>query len=333
MLHIKNIAIPSRMLLAPISGVSDLPFRMLNRQHGCEFAFYEMINARTLNYQGRKTKLRLHTVEADKPIGIQLLGAQARYVLDALDALRGSEIELLDFNAACPEKKVIRRGEGAAMMRDPVALQDMLRLIVERSDWPVTVKIRSGWDCDSINAADVAARAEDAGVAAIFIHGRTRQQFYSGVANYDVIREVKKRVAIPVIGSGDILSAQQAKKMFDETGCDGILVARGAFGNPWIFSQIRQYLDHGTLIEKPDVLTICRTMQEHLDATIKVYGEKTGIVVFRKFFIWYTRGFHNVRPLREQASQIKRHPQMTKLIEECLACQTRTAELSNPHDF
>lgn len=317
MLKINTLKVSSGVILAPMAGITDLPFRMLNRKFGCELAFVEMINVRSVSYNSKKTKQMLSSCENDLLLGIQLLGCEPLYIQRALSTLRKNyKFDILDFNAACPAKKVTRRGEGASLLREPKKLQALLKLIVVDSSVPVTVKIRAGWDNDSVNAKDVALYAQDAGIDALFIHGRTKSQEYSGNVDYKIIKEVKKALDIPVIASGDIFSAKMAKKMFDETGCDGITVARGALGNPWIFQEITQFLKNNREIERPKPDELILTMLEHLDACIDFYKERNGVMIFRKFFAWYTKNLRKVRTLREKASRAKTRIDMLGIIEE-----------------
>jgi len=317
MLRIGTLKLKSNLILAPMAGVSDFPFRMLNRKFGCELAFVEMINARSVSYKSKHTQRMLFSNKDDRLLGVQLLGCEAKYVQKAMDAINRYKFDILDFNAACPVRKVVRRGEGSSLLKDPKKLNDILKLVVKKAKVPVTVKIRSGWDKDCINAKEVALSCQDAGVSGLFIHGRTRAQGYSGTVNYDAIKDVKKALEIPVIASGDIFSPQLAKKMFDETGCDGINIARGALGNPWIFKEITEFLKSGRIIEKPLPQETVKVMLEHLDMCIDFHGEKNGVVIFRKFFSWYTRGFRRVRPLRELSSRAKTKSVMQELILKC----------------
>ena len=314
MLKIGNSILKSPILLAPMAGISDLPFRLLNRKFGCELAFVEMINVRSMSHKSRRTQQMLSTNPKDKPLGIQILGSETKFIIKALELLRRYEFDVLDFNAACPVKKVTRRGEGASLLKEPKKMHKLLKLVVANSKVPVTVKIRSGWDQNCVNAREIALLAQDAGVKALFIHGRTKLQGYSGKVDYRVIREVKKALEIPVIASGDIFSAQLAKKMIDETGCDGIVIARGALGNPWIFNEAKEFLKTGKVLKRPGRKEITKTMIEHLNACIDFYGERIGVVQFRKFFSWYTKGFRNVRPLREKSSTAKTKEEMTAII-------------------
>jgi tRNA-dihydrouridine synthase B len=316
MLKIGTVKLKSRWILAPMASISDLPFRMLNRSFGCECAFVEMINARCLGYKSVKTKQMLASEAADRPLGVQLLGCEPEFIERGMDIMTKYSFDILDFNAACPERKVTRRGEGASLLKDPVKLQKLLAIVVQMSPAPVTVKIRTGWDDKTINAPEVASRIQDAGAKAVFIHGRTKQQGYAGTVDYGAIAAVKKAVTIPVIASGDIFTPRLAKKMFDETGCDGVLVARGALGNPWIFRELDEYFTRGRMPERPSVAEISDVMQKHLCLCTDFHGERVGVVSFRKFFIWYTWGHHAVRHLRQHATSAKTLPQMQAVIEE-----------------
>lgn len=318
MLKIGNLKLKSNLILAPMAGVSDLPFRMLNRGFGAELAFVEMINCRSISYKSRRTQGMLSSNPHDRPLGVQLLGCEEKFILRALDVLKEYKFDLLDFNAACPAKKVVRRGEGAGLLKEPKKLNKLLKLVVKNSRLPVTVKIRTGWDAASVNAREVALAAQDAGVAGLFIHGRTKVQGYSGGVDYKAIRGVKKALSIPVIASGDVLSAILAKKMLDETGADALVIARGALGNPWIFEEIKEFLKKGKIVPVPDKAEIVKIMLGHLDASIDFYGERNGVVIFRKFFGWYTKGLRKVRPLREKSSRSKTKEEMVGIINACI---------------
>jgi tRNA-dihydrouridine synthase B len=253
----------------------------------------------------------------DCPLGIQILGSEEKYILRALEVLGKYRFDILDFNSACPAKKVVRRGEGASLLKEPRKLYKLLKSIVKNSPLPVTAKMRIGWDRDSINAREVALCAQEAGVAGLFVHGRTKAQGYSGSVDYAVIREVKKSLSIPVIASGDIFSAPLAKKMLDETGCDGLAIARGSLGNPWIFKEIKEFLKSGKIVLAPEIKEVVKTMLEHLNASIAFYGERNGVVIFRKFFGWYTKGFRKIRPLREKSSRAKTKEELIEIIQSC----------------
>ena len=316
MLEIGKLKLKSNLILSPMAGITDLPFRMLCRRFGVELAFVEMINCRSISHKNRRTKQMLASLPKDKPLGIQILGCEEQYILRALEVLREVEFDLLDFNAACPSKKVVRRGEGAGLLKDAKKFAKILKLIVKHAWLPVSVKIRAGWDKDSLNARELALMAQDCGVDALFLHGRTKTQGYSGQVDYNIIREVKKVLEIPLIASGDIFSGLLAKKMFDETGCDGLAVARGTLGNPWIFKEIKEYLKSGKIIQRPKAVEIAKVLREHLDTYLDFYGEKNGVVIFRKFYIWYTKGMRKVRRLRERASQARTRLEVERIIQE-----------------
>ncbi len=290
MLSIGNITIASPLVLAPMSGISDLPFRLLNRSFGCGLAFTEMISADALAHRNRNALKKLAVTADDRPLGLQILGGDPEIIKRALDIASEYAFDIIDFNAACPVRKVASRGKGAGLLREPLKLQELLKIIVKNTDVPVTVKIRSGWDETSVNAVEVALRAQEAGVKGLFIHGRTREQGYSGRVDYNIIRKVKEALEIPVIAGGDALTPALIKKLFDETGCNGVAIARGALGNPWIFRETAEYLKDGTVSAGPDVEGVVRMMKEHLASNIAFRGEKTGVMLFRKFFAWYARG-------------------------------------------
>ncbi len=305
MIEFGPLKLNTNIILAPLAGISDSPFRLLCRSFGAQFTFVEMINARAISYKNKKTKKMLQTDPQDKPLGIQLLGSEVPYLLKAIDIIESYNFDLLDFNAACPVKKVCRRREGAALMKEPEKLEKILKAIVKHWKKPITIKIRSGWDQQQKNAVEIAKIAQSCGVNGIFIHGRDRKQFYSGNVDYSIIAEVKKNVSIPVIASGDIWSGIHAKKMFNETGCDGILIARGALGNPWIFKDIDIYLKTGTPAPAPETKEVITTLIKHLELCVAEHGEKNGVALMRKFIGWYLKGKRFIRPVRNKVNTLK----------------------------
>lgn len=321
MLKIGDLELSSPLSLAPLAGVTDLPFRMLYRSFGCKFAFAEMVSARSLVYGSKTTAQMLSTIPADRPLGLQLLGNDPEVIRKALEILREYRFDLVDLNAACPVNKVIKRGEGAGMLSEPRKVAEVLKAMVRHSPVPVTVKIRSGWDGTTINAVEVARRAQDAGISALFIHGRTREQGYRGRVDYGIIREVKSALQIPVIASGDALSPQLIKRMFDETGCDGVTIARGALGNPWIFRETAEFLESGRITQRPSSHELADTMIRHLDLYADFYGEKAAAILFRKFFGWYAKGVPNAAFLRSEAFRADTKERMLEIIEEVRVCR------------
>ncbi len=304
------------VMLAPLSGISSLPFRRINRQFGCKCAFLEMIHAHSLCYQSKKTIESLQSDPKDRPLGVQLLSNKQEFLRAALEKLSDYNFDLLDFNAACPQKKVTSKGEGAALLKDLNLLQSLLKIMVQHSPGvTVTVKVRLGWD-SACGAYDIARCVQDAGVDGIFVHGRTKVQGYSGDIDYNAIRKMKKAIRIPLIASGNILNAGLAKKMFQETGCDGIIIARGSLGNPWIFREIEQFLKNGKIPARPKVDEIAEVMKRHFDLSIEHFGPSRSVGMFRKFYVWYTRGVKGVKYLRPKVMRVLTVQAMLDAIEE-----------------
>jgi tRNA-dihydrouridine synthase B len=315
MLSIGNITISNPLVLAPMSGISDLPFRRIARAFGCELAFTEMVNATSLGNKDKNTLRMLCTSPDDRPLIVQLLGGREDSIKRALNILSRYPFDIMDFNAACPVRKVVAKGRGAGLLREPARLESILRVVVANASAPVTVKIRSGWDESSINAVELALRAEDAGVNGLFIHGRTRGQGYGGTVDYDIIRKVKESLSVPVIASGDALTPVLIKKLFDNTGCDGVAIARGALGNPWIFPHAAKHLNNEAVPAGPDLREITHMMKAHLDMNIDYHGERLGVVRFRKFFGWYTKTMP-VKKLKIMAFSACTREDMLLLIDE-----------------
>ena len=323
-LKIRDLVLSSPVILAPMAGISDLPFRNLNRRFGCELAFTEMISARALVHRNVNTLRMLSSDPLDKPLGVQLLGNDPAVMIRALDILRSYRCDVLDVNAACPVSKVIKRGEGAALLRDPRNLFRLLKAVVEKAHLPVTLKIRAGWDESSVNAREVALYAQAAGVGAVFVHGRTKEQGYSGKVDYNEIRRVREALSIPVVASGDAFSAALIRKILNETGCDGVAIARGALGNPWIFRETIQYLKEGIITGQHEINELMQTMILHLDLAIEAEGERSGTTKFRKFFAWYVRGLHDTRAVRAKAFGAITRRQMADFISELGKSHFRT---------
>jgi tRNA-dihydrouridine synthase B len=314
-LNIGNFSLSSSLVLSPMAGISDLPFRLLNRRFGCELAFTEMISARALVYGNMNTVRMLQTDPLDWPLGVQLLGNDPEMMVRAVHMLKDFRHALIDINAACPVVKVTRRGEGSAMLNESSRLFKMLRTVVSASAVPVTLKMRTGWDRSSVCAVDIALGAQEAGVSAVFVHGRTREQGYSGEVDYVTIRSIKEALSIPVIGNGNAFSAELIKRMFDETGCDAVGIARGCLGNPWIFREAAQYLDNGQMPVNPPLIgEIMETMTTHLDLAIAADGEENGTIKFRKFFAWYVKGLRETRDLRTAAFTASTRQEMSGFI-------------------
>jgi tRNA-dihydrouridine synthase B len=298
-----------------MSGVTDLPYRLIARSVGCKFAFTEMLDVMALGSMRKRTGHLLSSRPEDQPLGVQLVGSREEEFLLALERLERLTFQVLDVNAACPARTVTNKGAGAALLKDPRRLARIVKTLSSRSPVPVTVKIRSGWDDDSLNAPEVALLMEDVGAKALFIHGRSGSQGYAGEVDYATIGAVKRSLTIPVIASGSSFNPSMVARMFDETGCDGVAVARGALGNPWILRDIEECrsvatISHVPLAERIDL------MRRHLHLSIDCYGESGGVSSFRKHFVWYTRGFPRMNHLRRTVFGVKTETEMLSLFTE-----------------
>jgi len=318
-IKIADIVIPGPLVMAPMAGVTCLPYRQINREMGAKFAFAEMLCVNSLNYNNPKSLVLIKKDLVDSPLGVQILGGVAKDIPKALEKLRDVNFKILDVNAACPQRKVVSKGRGAALLKDLKLLQDILGTTKKYAWTPVTVKIRLGFS-DHETAVTIAHCCEDSGVDAIFVHGRTKAQGYRGKVNYAAIAEVKKAVKVPVIASGDIFNGLTTKQMFDETACDGVLVARGAFGNPWIFNEIENSLNN-LPVTKVTVQDVALTMRRHFKMFVDFFGEKSAVAQFRKFYIWYTMGFDSTKTLRANAHKGKNIATMNALIDEFAGMQ------------
>jgi len=309
MLHIGKLKLNSKVILAPMAGITGLPYRLVSRSLGCAMAYLEMINARSLSYETKKTMIMLKTCAEDRPLGVQILGKEEKYLLRALDKLKDYDYDLLDFNCACPQKKITGRGTGAALLKTPEKICELLKILRKNCTKPLTVKLRLGWDSGQ-KAADIARYAEDAGIDAVCVHGRTKVQGYSGAVDYSALAKIKKAVSIPLIASGDMFTPALAAKMINETGADAVMAARGSLGNPWIFKAVNEYLDKGREPDLPSLAELISVMQDHLQQNVACFGESEGVKKFRKFFIWYTRGFGRTKDLRNSVSGLKTQKDM-----------------------
>ena len=319
MIKIGKETIDTNIFLAPLAGCTDLAFRLISREHGAKFCFYEMADANSLVRQRAKGHLILKSHMDDTPIAGQLLGADPSMMRDAAQKLTSlADVRFLDINCACPAKKAIKKMAGAHLLRDRPMLARILKTVSSSLDIPVTVKLRTGFDRTDYDAlATIAKTCESSGAAAIFVHGRTREQGYSGEIDYSAIKIIKGSVNLPVFGSGNIFTPELAKKMFDETGCDGIMVARGALGNPWIFDDIEKYLKSGHLTPSRDLNCRKDILKKHLEY-LNIFKEirpstKTGFM--RKVAIWYMKNFSDAAGIRQQISRVKSYEEMLKLID------------------
>ena len=283
-------------------------------QHGAGFTVSEMVSSRALVYGDHKTVSLLKAEPNGAPYGVQIFGEVPEIMGEATAAIEQYEFDFVDINMGCPVPKIVKNGEGSALMRNPKLVEEILTKLVKAVKKPVTVKFRKGFDDTCINAVEIAKIAESAGVAAVAVHGRTREQYYSGKADWNIIREVKKAVKIPVIGNGDAFTPQDAKRLVEETGCDGIMVARGAKGNPWIFKQITHYLETGELLPRPSVEELKAMILRHGQMMMEFKGELAGMREMRKHVAWYTAGYPNSAALRNEINSVATLEELTELI-------------------
>ena len=304
-MKIGNIEIENCLALGPMAGVTDLPFRLLCKEMGCNMLYTEMVSAKAILYKNKNTKELLNIDKNEHPVGVQLFGSDPDIMAQIAAQVEEGECDFIDINMGCPVPKIVNNGEGSALLKQPKLVEEILTKMVKAVNKPVTVKIRKGFENGTVYAVEIAKIAESCGVSAIAVHGRTREQYYSGKADWDVIKDVKKAVKIPVIGNGDIFSAEDAKAMKEYTGCDGLMVARGARGNPWIFREIKEYLENGNVIDKPTINDIREMMIRHAKMLVDYKGEYTGIREMRKHIAWYTAGLPHSAELRRMCNQIE----------------------------
>lgn len=317
-LKIGNVMLENNVILAPMAGVTDLPYRVLCREQGCGLVCMEMVSAKAVLYNNRNTKELLQVDERERPVSLQLFGSDPHILSDIAARLEEGPYDIFDINMGCPVPKIVKNGEGSALMKDPALVEEILSAMVKAVKKPVTVKIRKGFDDASVNAVEIAKIAEACGVAAVAVHGRTREQFYSGKADWDIIRRVKEAVRIPVIGNGDVFTAEDAKRLVDTTGCDGIMVARGAKGNPWIFREITEYLDTGRKAERPSARELKEMILRHGRMMLEFKGELAGMREMRKHVSWYTAGYPNSAALRNDINMVSSMEELEALIKERL---------------
>ena len=311
----------NRIVLGPMAGVTDLPFRILCHEQGADMVITEMISAKGLYYGSRKTDLLLKTVPEEKPVGVQLFGSEPEIIAgEAAKLLKveGRDFDFVDINMGCPVPKIVNNGEGSALMKKPELVEQIVKALTEAVDIPVTVKIRAGFSADSINAPEVALAAEAGGASAVAVHARTREQYYSGTADWSVIKAVKDAVKIPVIGNGDIRTADDAKRMYAETGCDSIMMARAAKGNPWVFREIKVGLEGSPIPERPTSDEIKEMLLRHINMMIEEKGEYIGVREMRKHVAWYTEGLYNSARLRRLVCEAETTDELIGLVNKYL---------------
>lgn len=314
-LTIGNVTLDNNLILAPMAGVTDLPFRVLCKEQGAGLICMEMVSAKGIYYNNKNTESLLAIDEREHPVSLQLFGSDPEIMSEMAKRIEHRPFDILDINMGCPVPKVVNNGDGSALMKNPILAGEIIEKTAKAIKKPLTVKIRKGFDDAHVNAVEMAHIAEESGAAAIAVHGRTREQYYSGKADWEIIRKVKEAVKIPVIGNGDIFTPQDAYRMQQETGCDGLMIARGAQGNPWIFAQINHFLETGEKLPKPSPKEMVEMVLRHAKMQIAFKGEFTGMREMRKHAAWYTGGYKHASRLRNLLNEVETYEQLEELLE------------------
>ncbi|MBR1422301.1 MAG: tRNA dihydrouridine synthase DusB [Ruminococcus sp.] len=301
---IGGVKIEKSAALAPMASVADKSYRLMCKEFGAAYMVSEMISSKGLCYGDKKTAVLCEIEQEELPYALQLFGEEPEFMGKAAYLLNRFSPDIIDINMGCPVPKIVSNGSGSALMKDPVRAGKIIEAAVKNADCPVTVKIRSGWDKDSINAVETAKIAEQAGAAAVTVHARTRTQFYSGKADWDIIKQVKQAVSIPVIGNGDVTDGKSAEAMYEETGCDLVMIGRGSYGRPWVFKNVREYLQNGTAPDEPTVGERMEIMLKHAELLCRYKGEERGIKEMRHNFAWYIKGLNGASKLRGASGEI-----------------------------
>ena len=313
-LKIGNVQLQNSYILGPMAGVTDLPFRLLCKEQGAGLVCVEMVSAKGILYNNKNTESLLEIHPDEMPASLQLFGSDPKIVSEMAKKIEERPFAILDINMGCPVPKVVRNGEGSALMKNPKLVYELVSAVVKAIKKPVTVKIRKGFDEDHVNAVEIAKIIEEAGAAAVGVHGRTREQYYSGKADWEIIRKVKEAVSIPVIGNGDVTSGEKAIAMREQTGCDGVMIARGAQGNPWIFSELTVYEQSGTLPPRPSLEEVKKTMLRHAALQLEYKGEYLGIREMRKHVAWYVKGLHGAARLRDAINKVETYEELENIL-------------------
>ena len=311
---IGNVQMENPFVLAPMAGVTDLPFRTLCKEQGAGLICMEMVSAKAISFHNKNTEALMEINPSEHPVSLQLFGSEPELMAEVAKSIEERPFDILDINMGCPVPKVVNNGEGSALLKKPDLIVEIVKKVSSAIKKPLTVKVRIGFENETVDIVEIAKRVEDAGAAAIAVHGRTRQQYYSGVADWDAIRRVKEAVSIPVIGNGDVDSPKKAEALIKETGCDAVMIGRAVRGNPWIFREMNHYFTTGEILERPSVQEVREMILRHARAQIEVKGEFTGIREMRKHVAWYTAGMRHSAGLRRESNTIACYEDLEKLL-------------------
>ena len=316
---IGNITLDNNIILAPMAGVSDLPFRLLCHEQGAGLVCMEMISAKAILYHNRNTESLLEIHPQEGPVSLQLFGSDSAIMADIAARIEDRPFQILDINMGCPVPKIVGNGEGSALMKNPLLAGQIIEAVVKAVGKPVTVKIRKGFDEEHVNAVEMAHVAQESGAAAVAVHGRTREQFYSGKADWDIIRQVKQAVSIPVIGNGDVVDGESALALLQQTGCDGIMIGRACQGNPWIFREVKNFLESGQICPRPTNREIVDTILRHARLQLQYKGEYIGIREMRKHVSWYSAGVPNSARFRAEINAMESMEELMNAVSAVFA--------------
>ena len=315
---IGNVQIDNPFVLAPMAGVTDLPFRTLCKEQGAGLICMEMISAKAISFHNKNTIALMEIDPCEHPVSMQLFGSEPDLMAEVAKSIEDRDFDILDINMGCPVPKVVNNGEGSALLKNPNLIEEIVRKVSSAISKPLTVKVRIGFENEPVDIVEIAKRIEDAGAAALAVHGRTRQQYYSGTADWDTIRRIKEAISIPVIGNGDVDSPKKAEKLVRETGCDGVMIGRAVRGNPWIFREMNHYFTTGELLPRPSWEEIKEMILRHTRMQIELKGEFTGIREMRKHIAWYTAGMRHSAGIRRESNNISSYEELKKLTDMVL---------------
>ena len=312
---IGSVEIENPFVLAPMAGITDLPFRLLCKEQGAGLLYTEMVSAKAISYHNRNSVSLMETDPKEHPVALQLFGSEPELMGEVAKSIEDQPFDILDINMGCPVPKVVNNGEGSALLKDPALIREIIKAVSGAVRKPVTAKMRIGFEGADVDPVEIARIMEDAGAAAIAVHGRTRQQYYSGRADWETIRRIKEAVSVPVIGNGDVDSPEKAEAMFRETGCDAVMIGRAVRGNPWIFREMNHYFATGELLPGPSLEELKEEILRHARMQIEKKGEYTGIREMRKHVAWYTAGMRHSAGIRRESNLISSYGELERLLE------------------